>query len=92
LKQDVLFGIIPLINVVMPCAAALCCSSLLTQGAGMNDIENSSYTGKETRIPAWLIITGMVVITIIIVGVFAGPLNTSPDQEYPVVKQHQEGE
>lgn len=58
----------------------------------MKKIKNSSYAGNENRIPAWFIITGMVVITIIIVCVFAGPLNTSPDQEYPTAKQHQAGE
>jgi hypothetical protein len=58
----------------------------------MKDIESSAFTGKETRIPAWFIIIGMVVITIIIVCVFAGPLNTSPDQEYPAATHHQEGE
>ncbi len=38
---------------------------------------------NEVEIPVYAILTGIVIAAIIIIAAFAGPLNTSPDQEYP---------
>ena len=38
---------------------------------------------KEIRIPWYYIVLGMLIVTIAIIFLFAGPLNTSPDQPVP---------
>ena len=55
----------------------------------MNEYDRTGSTGKETTLPSYIIAAGMVVITILLIIVFAGPLNTSPDQEPPAEKQTQ---
>ena len=37
---------------------------------------------KEVHIPWYIIVGVMLVITAVIIVVFSGPLNTSPDQKY----------
>ena len=42
----------------------------------------SLQTRQEVRLPWYAIVAGMLVVTAIIIAVCAGPLDTSPDQEY----------
>ena len=43
---------------------------------------------KEVHIPWYVIVGVMVLVAAIIIFVFAGPLNTSPDQKYELPKTH----
>ena len=37
---------------------------------------------REVSIPWFYVVIGMLVIAVVIIVVFSGPLNTSPDQTY----------
>jgi hypothetical protein len=48
-----------------------------------NALPNANEMAKaEVRLPWYVIVGGMLIVTAIIMAVCAGPLDTAPDQEY----------